>query len=195
MVKPALGPKRQRTRAVLIDAALSIIDEAGFEAVTLDAVAARVGMTKGAVYSNFRSKGQLLWEAARGRLTYVAPEFPPGAPLPEQAQAFARTLLAMVPHFEREQAFQQALLLHAQADPELQILRAASQAALFAAIDRYVETEFGGRLTAPTRTVTLAIQALVRGFLGEAMRAPDQVTNDVVATAFEGLIRGLTKPV
>ena len=61
MVKAASGGKRQRTRAALVEATLAIIAEQGFAAVTLDGVAARAGVTKGAIYSNYRGKGELLW--------------------------------------------------------------------------------------------------------------------------------------
>jgi AcrR family transcriptional regulator len=190
----AVGGKRQRTRAALIEAALAIAAEQGFEAVTLNAVAARVGMTKGAVYSSFRSKAQLLWEAARGAQTFVNPDARPGAPLGEQARAFARALKSVTPHFEAMRPFHNALQLYSATDPELQALQLAAQERLFAAIDRYLEAEFGSRLAIPTRHASLALQALVRGFLHQATATPDAVTEDVVAEAFEALLLGATAP-
>jgi AcrR family transcriptional regulator len=190
----APGGKRQRTRAALIEAALAIAAEEGFEAVTLNAVAARAGMTKGAVYSNFRSKAQLLWEAAEGSQTYVDPVYKPGAPLGEQARAFARALLSVAPRFAHMRPFHEALQAYAATDPELHGLREESQEALFAAIDRYLTAEFGSRLTLPTRRVSLALQALIRGFLHQAAITPGAVTEDVVADAVETLIRGALAP-
>ena len=53
--------ERQRiTRDHLLEAARSVFAEKGFERATLDDVAARAGMTKGAVYSNFAGKGDLI---------------------------------------------------------------------------------------------------------------------------------------
>jgi AcrR family transcriptional regulator len=188
----AAGGKRQRTRAALIEAALAIAAEQGFEAVTLNAVAARVGMTKGAVYSNFRSKAQLLWEAAKGSQTFVDPKVAPGAPLEQQARAFARALLSVAPRFQHLRPFHNALQLYSATDPELQALQQDAQAALFKAIDGYLEREFGPRLTLPTRHVSLALQALVRGFLHQATTTPAAVTEAVVADAFEALLAGAT---
>ena len=71
MVKPPLSRKRQRTRAALVEAALAIIAERGIAAVTLDEIAARAGVTKGAIYSNYRSKGELLWEAVDGPSEWI----------------------------------------------------------------------------------------------------------------------------
>jgi AcrR family transcriptional regulator len=56
-----LTPERRRamTRRHLLDAAAAVFTEKGFHGATLDEVAARAGFTKGAVYSNFKSKDDL----------------------------------------------------------------------------------------------------------------------------------------
>lgn len=190
MVNTGATGKRDRTRAALVDATLAIAKEQGFEAVTLDAVAARAGMTKGAIYSNFRNKGDLIWAAARGSSTYLAPDLTPGSAIPDQARAFARALLSMLPNFESVRPFQAALQAYVATDPDMQARQHASQMALFAAIDRYVETEFGERLTLPVRSVTLAIQALIRGFLHQALSTPEAVSEDVVTDAFQAVLLG-----
>ena len=77
MVKPGFIPKRQRTQAKLIEATLAIVAERGFAAVSLSEVAARAGVSKGSIYSNFRGKGALLWAAAGSRRLYVLPEITP----------------------------------------------------------------------------------------------------------------------
>lgn len=190
MVNAGATGKRDRTRAALVEATLAIAEEQGFEAVTLDAVAARAGMTKGAIYSNFRNKGDLIWAAARGASTYLAPDLTPGSPIPDQARAFARALLSMLPTFERVRPFQAALQAYIVTDPDMQARQQASQMALFATIDRYVEAEFGERLRLPARSVTLAIQALIRGFLHQALSTPEAVSEDVVTDAFQAVLLG-----
>jgi AcrR family transcriptional regulator len=56
-----LTPERRRamTRAHLLEAAAEVFREQGFHGATLDEVARRAGFTKGAVYSNFKSKEDL----------------------------------------------------------------------------------------------------------------------------------------
>lgn len=59
------GARAQRangreTREMLLDAALSIWSEAGLEAVTMNAVGARAGVTRGAVYHHFADRGDLI---------------------------------------------------------------------------------------------------------------------------------------
>src|SRR5690349_10412278 len=149
MVKPPHGPdrtssdgrgveglsrKRRRTRAALVEATLAIIDERGIAAVTLSEVARRAGVTKGAVFSNFRGKGELLWEAAGRKLRYVVPATEPGFTVEDHARAAARALIAGLPQSERDAAFFSELEVYARTDPELRALRAESQRALIDAI-------------------------------------------------------------
>ena len=49
-----------RNRALLLDAAASLISRAGIGGASLDGIAAEAGLTKGAVYSQFDSKEDLL---------------------------------------------------------------------------------------------------------------------------------------
>lgn len=59
-----MGIIRQRrkaeTRALLVEAGLSIFAERGLELATLDDVAQAAGFTKGAIYRQFPSKGAFL---------------------------------------------------------------------------------------------------------------------------------------
>jgi AcrR family transcriptional regulator len=52
--------RRQLTRDTLIDAAAELFARRGFHAASLDDIAAAAGFTKGAIYSNFGSKEDLL---------------------------------------------------------------------------------------------------------------------------------------
>src|SRR5260370_11763687 len=56
-----LTPQRRRemTRQHLLEAAAIVFTRNGFHGSTLDEVAATAGFTKGAVYSNFKSKDEL----------------------------------------------------------------------------------------------------------------------------------------
>jgi AcrR family transcriptional regulator len=52
--------KRAQTRAALLDAAERLWAERGIRGASLDEIAAQAGMTKGAVYSNFTGKTDLI---------------------------------------------------------------------------------------------------------------------------------------
>jgi AcrR family transcriptional regulator len=51
--------RRRRTRERLLDAAAEVFNRLGYQGASLDAVAEAAGFTKGAVYSNFATKGEL----------------------------------------------------------------------------------------------------------------------------------------
>ena len=52
--------RRNQTRQYLLQAAAQVFTERGFHAASLDEVAAAAGFTKGAVYSNFKNKDDLV---------------------------------------------------------------------------------------------------------------------------------------
>jgi len=193
MVKPPLSRKRQRTRAALVEATLAIIAERGIAAVSLDEIAARAGVTKGAIYSNYRGKGELLWEAVDRRRPHLAPQITPGDPL-AQARAVARAIMAALPDAEREAAFHSELQVYIRTDPELRARQAEQQKAQLDDIVRQLVEGFGDQLAMPPRALALAIQALILGFTTQWERTPDEVTEDVVAAAFEALALGAVTP-
>lgn len=59
-----VAPRREQTRARLLDAAAEVFAEVGFEGASVEAVAERAGFTRGAFYSNFQSKDELFLELA-----------------------------------------------------------------------------------------------------------------------------------
>ena len=61
---PSREEKKAATRRKLLDAAAALVAREGALAASLDAIAEKAGLTKGAVYSNFGSKEELLFEMA-----------------------------------------------------------------------------------------------------------------------------------
>jgi AcrR family transcriptional regulator len=191
MVKP-LSPKRQRTRAALVAATSALIAEKGLAGVTLDDVARRAGVTKGAIYSNYRSKGELLWAAVEPRRLHARPKLHAGDAL-GTARAMAGALMEELDKAEREQAFLSELQSYIRTDPELQAEQAAQQKAQFDWIAQELQATFGDGLGYPARVVGLAVQALALGFAAQRERTPDEVTPAVVTAAYEMLALGATR--
>lgn len=63
--EPPRTPKSRRTRTVLFEVSARLFVERGYGAVSMRDIAAEAGLTTGAVYGHFRSKGQLLIETIR----------------------------------------------------------------------------------------------------------------------------------
>ena len=57
-------PKRERTRAQLVDAAIKVFSARGVAASTIQEIADVAGMTTGTVYNHFKTKEELLREVA-----------------------------------------------------------------------------------------------------------------------------------
>lgn len=90
--------QRERTRQELIDAAAVVFAKHGYHGASVDQVAEAAGYTKGAVYSNFRSKEQLFLELLDRQLDRsvellerVVDEVAPA----DRAAAFARQAAAL----------------------------------------------------------------------------------------------------
>jgi AcrR family transcriptional regulator len=66
---PPRTPKSARTRQRLLDVAADLFIERGYSAVSMRDVALAADLTKGAVYGHFRSKGQLLVEVIRWKVS------------------------------------------------------------------------------------------------------------------------------
>ena len=191
MVK-LLSRKRQRTRAALVEATLKVIAERGLVGVTLDEIAARAGVTKGAIYSNYRNKGELMWDAVDTRRLHLRPRMIPDARA--QAAEMAKAFMAQLPQAEREATFYSELQNYIRIDPELRDQQAAQQKAQFDWMAEELTKTFGDQLAYPARVVGLAVQALALGFMVQWERTPDEVTEDVVAAAYEALALGATRP-
>lgn len=56
------GYDPQRTRRQLVDSALKLFEDQGFDRTSLQQIVAEAGLTKGAFYHHFQSKEDLLWQ-------------------------------------------------------------------------------------------------------------------------------------
>src|SRR5271154_1008109 len=86
------GSKRARTRATLIEAAAAVIGEKGFDRASLEEIAARAGMTRGAVYGNFKDKDELFLALVESLWKPIIPPLKPGASLREQMRILGKTV-------------------------------------------------------------------------------------------------------
>lgn len=87
-------PKDMEKRAAILDAAQELFTGQGFEHTSMDAVAARAGVSKLTVYSHFGDKASLFREAVRARCQAMVPErlyrMHPGDSLRESLLRIAR---------------------------------------------------------------------------------------------------------
>ena len=188
-----LGGKRERTRARLIEAMLELAAEKGLAAASLDAIAARAGMTKGAIYSNFASRSALLIEARATRGLNLVPPSIPGGSFADHMRDIAEQLLVILARAPAEARLIGEYHLQALTDPELHAQVEADYGRVLGQAGRKISRGFGEVLTMPPETMTIAIQSLALGFLHQSLLTPRTVTREVALAAFEALAKGAVR--
>jgi len=188
------GGKRERTRAALVAATLGLVAEKGFAGASLDEIAARAGMTKGAIYSNFASKAELLLAAMSAQGFALASPRPPAASLADELRTMGVDLVAMLARAKRDEALLVEFQLFALSDPELRRGFAAIYAASFDDTARYLASLPGAESAMPPRHLAVALQSLALGFMLQSLVTPDAITPAVVSETLQTLAKGLGTP-
>jgi len=173
--------RRSATRAKLIDAAADAIAEKGFQRVTLDQIAAKAGLTKGAIYDNFESKEALFFAVIAARPSSIPwPAGDKSAPLRQRAKAFAQAVV------EDEAARGQAplraeFLLYSLAHPEMQPAINAWLVEGFRCEEAALREQFAPDElpVSPDRFIIL-LQALLPGLAFLRSQAPSLITDEAI---------------
>jgi AcrR family transcriptional regulator len=191
--RPRVGGKRERTRAALVAAALDIIASKGFAAASLDEIAARANMTKGAVYSNFSSKAELLLAAMSAKGLTLSTPRPAPVTLVEELDAMASDLVATLRRASAEKAILAEFQLYMLNDPELRKGMAAIYVDAFTKTAAYLSRLEGGSPEMTPRNLAVALQAIALGFMVQSFITPDEITDTVVTETLRALAEGLSR--
>ena len=186
------GSKRERTRTALLDAALALTREKGFEQTTLQDVAERAGMTTGAIYGNFKNRDELFMALAVRQWAPIKPIFSPGASFAEMMRAMADAVLGSIP--DRKPAAIGALTFRAYALRHETVRAAFSDemAKGLAAGATWMQTVFAAEdLPMPAEIMVRVINALIEGLLFQRFLTPELMPDEVFYAAFAALA---TKP-
>src|SRR4051812_3582649 len=99
--------RKQQTRAAIIDAAASLFAKQGIEATSIDSIAKAIGLTKGAVYSTFASKEELIDAVGESRSVLISPDplFRADVPLRDGLRSIAEAFRKLRPKLTREILF------------------------------------------------------------------------------------------
>ena len=182
------GDKRERTRTALLDAALALTREKGFEETTLQDVAERAGMTTGAIYGNFKNRDELFMALAVRQWSPIKPHVEKGASLAELMRAMAEATLAVVP--EREPTAVGALTFRAYAlrhESVRKAFRLEMERGL-AAGAAWMESAFSAeKLPMPAEIMVRVINVMIEGLLFQRFLTPELMPDEVFYAAFGAL--------
>lgn len=182
------GGKRARTREQIVIAAAAIIGEKGFDRASLEEIAGRAGMTRGAVYGNFKNKEEVFLAVIEAHWKPIIPPFRAGASFKEQMRILGETVASEARTRRKYAAVATAFQLYA-------VTRAAVRAQLTkknAAAYRWIAKELvkvipAEELPMPAERFVCVLDALTTGLLFTFFQTPDLITEDVFIAAFEAL--------
>jgi len=183
------GDKRARTRTALLEAARAVVREKGHAHTTLEEVAARAGMTTGAIYGNFKNRDELFIALGQAYWPPVAPRVPSGATFAEAMRALAAATLAAVDErapvaVGRLTGLAYTLTNHA--------MKARVHAVTKDSYELGAEWLRGfdeHQLPMPPETLVRVIHALIEGLVLQRLLTPELCPDDVFYAAFAALAR------
>jgi AcrR family transcriptional regulator len=191
------GEKKAETRRRLLEAATVVFARRGFAAASLDEVAEEAGLTKGAVYSNFENKEDLVFAVLEDnferRLHDIVDRVDMDASIEEQLHSAGRMLMARNREEEWLLPLSFEFLTYAARHPEF---RTRYDAAHRESLQVMAETirdnavERGIPTPLPPERFAIVINALAIGLEIEKHHNPDAVTDDLFATVLSLLFRG-----
>jgi AcrR family transcriptional regulator len=188
--------KREATTAALLEAAAETFAERGFEAATMDEVAERVSLSKGALYHRFATKEDLflalLDQHCQIYIDQLEKTFGRGDPLGSSRQA-AEGFLEVIRDDRWPRLFVE-FVSYAARSPRAKRELAKRMRSLRGALAKVVAAEAddaGVELGLPPERVALVILALADGFALERMAQPRGVPDDLYTDALQLLLAGL----
>jgi AcrR family transcriptional regulator len=182
------GGKRARTRAKLIEAAASVIGEKGFDRASLEEIAARADMTRGAVYGNFKDKEELFLAVVETRWKPIIPPFQPGASFREQMRILGLTVAAEAQARRTQAAAASAFQLYTLTHETMREQLTRQNAAIYKKMAReLVKIVPAGELPMAAAKFVCVLDALITGLLFTYFQTPELVTEDIFVAAFEAL--------
>jgi len=184
------GDKRQRTRAALLEAARQLVREKGYEGTTLQEVAARAGMTSGAIYGNFKNREDLF--LALG-LTYwppIVPRYRPSATFAEKMRALAEATLAAIPERQRVAGGRLTGMAYALGHEAMRARVHEITAASYELGAEWLRSiASDAELPMPADQLVCVIHVLTEGLVFQRLLTPDLVPDEVFYAAFAALAR------
>lgn len=186
-----VGGKRARTRATLIDAAAEVIGEKGYDRTTLEDVARRAGMSRGAIYGNFADKEELFLALVESRWQPIVPRFEPGASLKRQmralGEAVARAAHERLPQAGAAASFQLYALTHEHMRERMH----KENARIYRAMAKALRERASAReLPMPAEQFVKIVDALTTGLLFTYFQTPRLINDEDFVAAFEALVPG-----
>jgi AcrR family transcriptional regulator len=183
------GDKRDRTRAALLEAARALIREKGYERTTMEDVAARAGMTTGAIYGNFKNRDELFIALGQKYWAPIVPKVEPGATFAEAMRAFAKATLAAVDDRAPVAVGRLTGLAYALTSPDLRGRVHEITKGSYEIGAEWLRTFPASELPMPADVLVRVLHALIEGLVMQRILTPELCPDQVFYEAFAALAR------
>lgn len=192
--------RKAQTRERLIAQAHLVFLRRGFQAATLEEIAAEAGVTKGAVYSNFESKADLFMAVLdarkHGRLDVFERVRSSAASIEDSARAYVRVMLDDDPEGRWASALVEAWAA-SEGDEPFRVRLASAGEDINRMVGEVIE-EIAARgdveLPFPAQRVARIGAAVARGLLLQRLHDPRPLSNPEIEEAFVAFARGMGRP-
>lgn len=182
------GNKRDRTRTALLEAARALVREKGYARTTLEEVAARAGMTTGAIYGNFRNRDELFIALGLAYWPPIKPRIAPGASFAEAMRAIAAAVIDALPDRALVAVGRLTGMAYALEHPELRQRVHEITSASYEMGAAWLETLADGHdLPMRKEHLVRVIHALIEGLVLQRLLTPELFPDEVIYAAFGAL--------
>lgn len=185
--------RKEQTREAIVAAATKLFSRDGIEATSLDRIANEIGLTKGAIYSTFASKDELVEAVATANSVDVHEEklFDPYIPIKEVLRGLAREVLDVRSRFTRHQfaLFLELYLYERRHGSWGKRMMEESRAALEKDAPRFEQAmkKRGEKLIVSAAEFFTALNAIAIGVVLQLERDPESLSAESVLKLFESL--------
>jgi AcrR family transcriptional regulator len=189
--KPSIGirpgGKRERTRARLLAVAAQVIGEKGWDRTSLQEVARRAGMTRGAIYGNFKNRDDLFLAVVQAQWKPVIPPLREGATFKEYMHTLGTAVAAAGPSRRAQAVGALSFMLYALTHEDIRTRVSAMNAEIYRRGAERLPKAFSGELPMAPELLVRVLHALTDGLTFLRFLTPELITDDVVVAAFETL--------
>jgi len=184
------GDKRQRTRAALLDAAAAVIREKGYEGTTLAEVAERAGMTRGAIYGNFKNRDELFLAIVAQRWEPIVPRIRVGDSFHKQMRALAEAVIAAFPQRRKSAVGAASFQAYALKNEEMRKRLVAANTEIYRAMAAgVVQMNRTNELPMPAEQLVRVLHFMTEGYLMLRFLTPELIGDDDIIAAFDAVGR------
>jgi AcrR family transcriptional regulator len=179
--------KRRATTERLVEAAAAVIAEKGFQRATLDEIAARAGMTKGAIYSNFETKEHLFWAVLASRRLAIPSQWRGDRSIRENLRDNAVAFCANLKESRVHAGVLAEFILYALGNEQARRRWATWYGGPFEQASPEFEAYLKAQGMPPFRVFWTALQTMALGLYVQHALMPNSVSDEVIIAAVESL--------